>query len=165
MNTVRHGRAPVQSIRSARSGFTLIEVMIACAVVALIAAIAYPSYQDQIRRVRRTAAQAALFKTMQEQERYFTRYGSYFAFDQDTAMNHLPFRAYSSDTASSSYYAITAQPCGAGAREGIDACVLLTATPGAAGGPPFVDAECTGISLASNGIRTSTGTGGERCWR
>jgi type IV pilus assembly protein PilE len=43
-----------------RSGFTLIELMIAMAVVGILATIAYPSYTEQVKKAKRADAQAAL---------------------------------------------------------------------------------------------------------
>ena len=52
-------------------GFTLIEVMIALAVVAILAAVAYPAYQDQVLRAKRTEGKVALLKAAQLQERNY----------------------------------------------------------------------------------------------
>lgn len=151
---------------SGRSGFTLIEVMIVAAVIAILASIAYPSYQEQINKARRAEAKAALLKTLQAQEKYYTKFNTYFAFTQATAMGNLPFRAFASDTAATSYYSITAGPCSNAAGGGIDACVLLTATPGGAtGGPAFSDRACGSFTVTSAGIRGATGTEGVRCWQ
>ena len=57
--------------RSAR-GFTLIELMIAVAVVAILASIAYPSYMDSVRKSRRGQAKADLVELAQILERYHT---------------------------------------------------------------------------------------------
>ena len=56
-------------------GFTLIELMIAVAVVSILAAIAYPSYQDHLRKSRRAEAQSVLMNigTRQQQRLLDTR--------------------------------------------------------------------------------------------
>lgn len=51
-------------------GFTLIELMIAVAVVAILAAVAYPSYTEHIRKSRRATAQAALMDLASRQQAY-----------------------------------------------------------------------------------------------
>jgi len=51
-------------------GFTLIEIMIAVAIVAILAAIALPSFMDSIRKSRRADAFAALNAVQQAQERW-----------------------------------------------------------------------------------------------
>lgn len=58
-------------------GFTLIELMIAVAVVAILAAIAYPSYIDHVRKARRADAKAALTEAAQKLEAYYARSASY----------------------------------------------------------------------------------------
>lgn len=57
------GRRPVH-------GFTLIELMIAVAVVGILAAIAIPSYTRYIARSNRSAAQAYLVDIAQREQQY-----------------------------------------------------------------------------------------------
>jgi type IV pilus assembly protein PilE len=58
-------------------GFSLIEVMIACAIVAILAAIAYPSYVSSVQKSRRAEATAALLAVAAQMERYSTEKGTY----------------------------------------------------------------------------------------
>jgi type IV pilus assembly protein PilE len=51
-------------------GFSLVELMIAVAIMAILATIAYPSYQDHLRKGRRAAAQAFLLETASRQQQY-----------------------------------------------------------------------------------------------
>lgn len=55
-----------------QTGFTLIEVMIAVAIVAILASIALPAYQEQVRTGKRTEGQNLLLGAATKQQRYFS---------------------------------------------------------------------------------------------
>jgi len=67
MNPVR---LPRRALRGAR-GFTLIELMIAVAIVAILASVAYPSYRDYIIRGRLNDATNGLTSMRADMERHF----------------------------------------------------------------------------------------------
>lgn len=58
-------------------GFTLIELMIAIAILAIVMGIAIPSYNQWVLNSGRTDAQGVLMQTAQSLERCFTRYSAY----------------------------------------------------------------------------------------
>ena len=60
-------------------GFTLIELMIAVAIVGILAAVAYPAYLDQIRKSRRAEAQSALMNIATRQQQMLLDSRSYAA--------------------------------------------------------------------------------------
>ena len=54
-----------------RRGFTLIELMIAIAIIAVLAAVAYPSYTDYLTRTKRASAKSFLMILADRQEHFF----------------------------------------------------------------------------------------------
>lgn len=138
-------------------GFTLIELMAVLAIVSVLALAAYPSYRGVLLKAKRTEARAALMRTMQQQERYFSQHNSYLAYSGD---NPAGFTWYSGETAASSAYQISAAAC---SGDLIRQCVSLQATPGGAlVDRNFRDEECGTLSVNSLGEKTP----GEptRCW-
>ena len=69
-------RTPVPTLVRTR-GFTLMELMIAVAVVGILASVAVPSYREHIAASRRTDAKAALLAIAQLMERTYTERGTY----------------------------------------------------------------------------------------
>ncbi|MEW8625519.1 MAG: type IV pilin protein [Candidatus Thiodiazotropha sp.] len=63
--------------RKKNAGFSLIELMIAIAIVGVLAAIAYPSYTDSLRQGRRNDGMAALLDAAQKLEVFRSRQASY----------------------------------------------------------------------------------------
>ena len=62
-------------------GFTLIEAMIAVAIVAILAAIAFPSYDRFVRSSRLENARADLLNNAQRLERYYAQNRKFTDFD------------------------------------------------------------------------------------
>lgn len=66
-------------------GFTLIELVVAVAIVAILAAIAYPSYVGQVVKARRSAGAACLMERAQFMERYYSTHMGYTGADPKMA--------------------------------------------------------------------------------
>lgn len=62
---------------SCRQGFTLIELMIAMAVLAILAAVALPAFQEQIARARRVEMQAALLEDAAYMQHYYASHDAF----------------------------------------------------------------------------------------
>lgn len=72
------------------AGFTLIELMIAVAVVAILVSIALPSYQDHLRRTRRSAAQSFMVDVAARQQQYLIDARSYAGGASALVALHMP---------------------------------------------------------------------------
>lgn len=58
-------------------GMSLIELLVAVAIVGILAAIAYPSYRQQVMRSARSDGKVELMRAAQSLEKCFTLYGAY----------------------------------------------------------------------------------------
>jgi type IV pilus assembly protein PilE len=138
-NLVQHSlHAGRPSVR--RAGFTLIELMIAVAIVAIVAMIAVPSYKAQLVKGRRSSAEAALLDIAQREQQYLLDVRSYSALA--TLNTTIPVDV-------STYYTIAIVPA-----VGPPPTFTASATP-LAGTAQSGDVVLT---INNTGVKTPTGT-------
>jgi len=127
-------------------GFTLMELMIAVAVVGILAAVAFPSYQSQVMKTRRSDGKAALMAAAAKQEQYYLDNKTY----ADT-LAKLNVAAASPE----GYYQISITASSATA-------FTLKAT---AQGSQASDTVCGDLTLDNLGTKTESGSGTvDDCW-
>ncbi len=126
-------------------GFTLVEVLIAVAIVGILGAIAYPSYVSFVLTSDRTEGQRELLRLANLQEQVFIDRRSYTSDMTQLGMNADPF------ITESTKYSIDAVTDNNGAT------YVLTAT---ANGSQVNDTGCTALTLNEIGLKTPPA-----CWR
>ena len=138
------------------AGFTLIELMIALAVVAVTALLAASTYRSHLRRGHRAQAAQALLLAAAEQEKFHLAHGSYGDRLDAAAGDDPPGLPVSSSTPGGHYAIAVTLATPAEFR------VVATATGSQA------DPACRTMSIDESGRRFATGTGGAdsaaRCW-
>ncbi len=135
-------------------GFTLVELMIAVAIVGILAGIVYPSYKDSVNRSRRTEAMTELVRIANLQEQYYSDNRTY-----TTDMTKLGLGADPYVT-ENGYYSIDAA-----AVNSIASDFILTATP--AGLQASNDSTCTSFTLNYLGQKTAkkgAADNSKECW-
>jgi type IV pilus assembly protein PilE len=141
------------STRLSQAAFSLIEVMLAVALVGILAGIAYPSFMDTVRKSNRNDAKAALARAVAAEERFFATNGTY-----STDVTDIGFLA--NGVTEHGHYVISAA---AGATGSIGSSYVVTATAGT-GDMQANDTNCTAFSISSLGVKTPSPTATTRCW-
>lgn len=129
-------------------GWSLVELLIALAIIAILAAIAFPSYVDVVHRGWRAEARAALLAQMQQQERHFTIDGRYRRYEGDSA-----------DGGQGGKYLVRSEHCEG--QRNLDDCLRLWARLK----PGFSDPPVGNLWLDSTGRRGCDGAQRARCWQ
>jgi type IV pilus assembly protein PilE len=138
--------------RTHTAGMTLVELLIAVAIVGILAAIAYPSYQAQVRRGNRMDGKAELMEAAQELEKCYTRYGAY----NNAACTSLA-GINAGRLSEKGKYRITFV---ANSLTTTTYTLQATLQPGRG-----QDTECGVLSIDQSGLRASNGTEPiQRCW-
>lgn len=159
----------MRSMLRTQRGFTLMELIVAVAIIGILAAIAVPNYTAYIDRGKRAAAKTVLLDAANQLERNYTTNGCYnfttVAECRAQAGNApvLPTGAPQEGRAAygiavnyptGQQFTLSAVPCGASGAN----C--------AAGSEAFTDADCGSLTLTHTGARGITGTGTvANCWQ
>lgn len=127
-----------------QNGFTLLEILITCTIIAILAAVVYPSYQRYTFRAHRVNAQGEMVDYAARAERFRSANNTYTGFtlpattsprDETTAHYNL------SITVSDDAFSIRATPTGTQTKD-----------------------ECGNLSLNQAGQRTNSTGSRDKCW-
>ncbi|HFA6086364.1 TPA: type IV pilin protein [Neisseria gonorrhoeae] len=70
-------------MKNVQKGFTLLELMIAVAILGILTLIAYPSYKTYIRRARLSEVKSTLLVNAQNLERYYRQKGTFQTYEKN----------------------------------------------------------------------------------
>lgn len=142
-------------------GFTLIELMIALAVVAILSAIAWPGYASIVHRAQRNDARLALLRVQQLQEMHYARYLRYAA---KLGSSGDAQTLVAEDASQNGYYQLSLGTT----EDGQGYTATAKANPA---GRQARDQACQQLSVDHTGRRRAAGADGmwsdadpQRCW-
>lgn len=79
-------------MKNVQKGFTLLELMIAVAILGILTLITYPSYKTYIRRIRLSEVKSTLLMNAQTMERYYRQKGTFENYDQTKLKQNKYFK-------------------------------------------------------------------------
>lgn len=79
-------------MKNVQKGFTLLELMIAVAILGILTLITYPSYKTYIRRVRLSEVRTTLLHNAQTMERYYRQKGTFKTYDKNKLKQNKYFK-------------------------------------------------------------------------
>lgn len=145
-------------MKKSTHGFTLIELMIAVAIVGILAAIALPSYSGYVARARRADARSQLVQAAQFMQRFYSANDRYDVNrNGDTVTSQMPAVVQRAPAEGTQLYALSVT-----ATTGNYTLTMAPST----GSPMSTDA-CGSFTLTSLGVRGVTGAtlSSDTCWR
>lgn len=144
------------------AGFTLMDLLIAVAIVGILSAIAFPSYSKSIVKTKRRAAQVCLASFATHMERFYTTNLRYDQTVAGVAMNTTALRALNLECASARNTGAD-YTYGFGTNSPTASTYSLVATP--TGRQATKDSGCGSLSVDQTAARDVTGSDGVgKCW-
>ncbi|HEZ0706242.1 type IV pilin protein [Neisseria meningitidis] len=96
-------------MKNVQKGFTLLELMIAVAILGILTLITYPSYKTYIRRVRLSEVRTTLLHNAQTMERYYRQKGTFDKYDKNKLKQNKYFNITLSEV-SPDHFTLQAAP-------------------------------------------------------
>jgi type IV pilus assembly protein PilE len=136
-----------------QAGWTLLELVVALAILALLAAIAYPSYKWSVTKGRRADASTALLDLANRMEQYYAANNTFAT--ATIAAGVTATDVLTSNASQQGYYTLWIY------QQATNTYTIEARPTGAQAG----DTLCNYFRLTSAGVKTVTGTlPSSRCW-
>ena len=117
----------MRSWRGKNKGFTLMELMIAVAIISILAGIGYPAYTSQIAKGRRAECRSGILQSMQQQERYYSQFNAYAPFTEGLAT--AKSKSFSGDSLATSSCPLLGADCTPTGSTTVNQCIEIRARP------------------------------------
>jgi type IV pilus assembly protein PilE len=136
-------------------GFTLIELMVATAIVGILASVAYPSFQAPVFKARRIDGVTALMHLQMSQERWRSGRSSYANLGELNASAVSSMRYYQLNVTEATSAGFSATATGTGAQASDSTCRVLRIT---------VNGGDTSYASGADESTANSAANNKRCW-